>query len=430
MPGDLRGTNTTGAVVGLKSFGMVGVELMDEGGQPLQIKAGKTATLNVNIPQDRVAAAPSTIPLWFFNDSTGLWKQEGSAIKNGDSYTGEVSHFTFWNCDDPYEYVKIHAHIVNNAGLPVSAAKVQIRDASGSSAYDYTDGNGYVDGFVPKNQALTIEVLNSCGQSAYSGNIGPFNTETNLGNITLAQSTTSIQGTAVSCTGAPVTDGYVQMLINGTTEFASVINGSFSLTFINCQGNTTAQLIAVDNATLKQGNPVTVNITGSSINAGQLTACGVSSATFFNLTIGGVNLTANTSEFLRQGWKDTWDSTSNESDYAYAAYDSLLGKYMFVGFTHPTNHVFTMPYSVPSTSGLFMGYVGMANSTEMFDLEPVDPASSLNFTEYGNLGQFIAGNFNGMVVRSRYDSLSNNNQFTDTVNAVFNFRVRHVTNPF
>lgn len=98
----------------------------------------------------------------------------------------------------------------------------------------------------------------------------------------------------LTATAVPVTDGYLQILLNGVTEFAGNTNGIFDFTFINCQGSSSAKLIAVDNSTLKQGNPVNVNISGSSINAGELTACDVSSATFFNLTIGGVNLTANT----------------------------------------------------------------------------------------------------------------------------------------
>ncbi len=429
MPGDLRGNTTAGTVVGLRSFGMLAVEITDETGQALEIRQGSTATLNVTIPQDRIALAPATIPLWFFNDSTGLWKQEGSAVKNGDAYSGEVSHFSFWNCDDPYEFVKIQAHVVNAAGLAVSGAKVEISSSNGASAYDYTDANGYVDGFVPKNQSLSLQIINTCGQAAYSGSVGPFASETNLGNIIITQSTITIQGTMVNCAGAPVSDGYVQIMIGNSGEFAAVVNGSFALTFIGCPSITTAQLIAVDNAGLQQGNPVSVNITGNNINAGQLAACGVSSATFFNLAIGGLNLTANTSDFMRQGWEEVYDTTGNRSDYFYAAYDSLAEKYIFIAFTHPNNHVFAVPYSVSGTDGIFMGYSGMSASSGHYGLEPLDASSTINFTEYGSLGQFITASFTGAVVRNKYDT-SGNSTFTDTVNAGFNFRVRHVTYPF
>ena len=424
MPGDLRGTSTTGATVGLKSYGMMAVEITDDAGQKLQIKNGLPATLTVNIPASILATAPTTIPLWYFNDSTGLWKQEGSAVKTGDSYIGTVNHFSFWNCDDPYEYVKIKAHIVNNAGLPVVSTKVQINAANGAYAYDYTDNNGYVDGFVPKNQVLVLQVINTCGQPAYSANIGPFNVLTDLGNITLTQNTTTIYGTAVSCTNTAVTDGYVQVTLNGSIGFAGIINGIFSYTFLNCNGNTTAQLLAVDNATLKQGNNITVNLAGNNINAGVLTACGVSANTFFNLTINGTLVSGNTPEYSRHGWRDTSYIDSAKCDYYYAAYDTSVMKYLYAALHLPVNQVFSVPSNFGFTS---MGYSGINGITEEVSMEPLTPNQTVTFTEYGLQGQFITGNFNGQLLRERY---TNGQYFTDTVNAVLNFRVRHVSPPF
>jgi hypothetical protein len=425
MPGDLRGTATGGAVVGLKSFGMLAVELTDEAGQKLQIKSGNKATLTVNIPAALSSAAPATIPLWYFDDATGLWKQEGTATKTAGSYVGDVTHFTFWNCDDPYPYVTLKARVVNSAGLPVQSAKVQITASNGSSAYDYTDNNGYVDGFVPSNQTLSFQVLNACGQAVYSSNIGPYTTQTDLGNITITQNTTTIYGTATNCASTAVTDGYVQISLAGAIEFAGIINGSFSYTFVNCSGNTVAQLLAVDNGNLQQGNNVSVNLSSNNVNAGALTACGVSANTFFNLTINGTTISGNTSDFYRQGWKDTSYVQNNTCDYYYAAYDSSVSKYLFVALNLPVNQIFTVPSSFTNIIGL--GYEGINGSSESVELSLTNPTQALSFTEYGNLGQFIAGNFTGQLIRDRYLQGTNT---TDTVNAVLNFRVRHVSSPF
>lgn len=424
MPGDLRGTSTAGTTVGLKSFGMMAVELTDDAGQKLQIKNGLPATLTVNIPASILATAPATIPLWYFNDSTGLWKQEGSAVKTGDSYIGTVAHFSFWNCDDPYEYVKIKAHVVNNAGLPVVSTKVQITAASGAYAYDYTDNNGYVDGFVPKNQVLVLQVLNTCGLPAYSANIGPFNVLTDIGNITITQNTTTIYGTAVSCSNTAVTDGYVQVTLNGSIGFAGIINGNFSYTFLNCNGSTTVQLLAVDNGTLKQGNNITVNLASNNVNAGVLIACGVSANTFFTISINGALLSANTSEYSRHGWRDTSYIDSAKCDYIYAAYDTSLTKYLYAAFHLPVNQVFSVPSSFNFSS---IGYSGMNGAGEEVGLTPLTPSQTISFTEYGLQGQFIAGNFTGQLIRDRY---INGQSLVDTVNTVLNFRVRHVSPPF
>ena len=431
MPGDLRGVSSAGAVVGLKSYGMMGVELLDEAGMPLQLKPGSLASVSMNIPAGLLSSAPSSIPLWHFSDSTGLWKQEGSAMRIGDSYEGQVSHFSFWNCDDPFEYVKLQAKVVNSAGSPVSGAKVQLTDNNGYSVYDYTDNSGNVDGFVPKNQTLALKVFTACGDIAYSGNIGPFNADVNIGSIALTQNLVTVQGTVKSCTGSPVTDGYVQLLMNGVSEFAAINNGAFSAAVISCQGITSIEVIAVDNASQKQSAPLTVPITSSTVNAGQLTACGVSSATFFSLTIGTESFTANTSEFYRYGWKATWDSLGTPAamaDYAYAAYDSLINKYIYVGITLPSNYVFTPGNN--AAGDMIMGYKGMNGAGEEVYLTTIGPGPHvINFTEYGGLGQFIAGTYTGQVSRDFYNANGNINT-TDTVNASFNFRVRHVPNPF
>jgi hypothetical protein len=428
MPGDLRGTNTAGENVGLKSYAMAAVELTGESGQKLQIKPGTKATLSLNIPASLLAAAPATIPLWYFNDSTGLWKQEGTAVKNGDSYEGEVSHFSFWNCDDPYYFVKLKMHVINSAGQPIIGAKVQITSATGGgTVYDYTDNKGYVDGYVPKNETLQLMVLNNCNQAAYTGNIGPFTADADLGNITLTQNTTTVYGTAVNCSNTPVTDGYVQIILNGNTEFAGIINGNFSSTFLNCQANNSMLLIAVDNSNLQQSTASTVVINSNNVNVGQLTACGVSANTFFNLTINGTTLSGNTPDFYRYGWRDDTANIYNGTvDYLYAAYDSTVTKYIYFGLSLPYNNIFTVPSLY---SDFYMGYSGITNSAEEYNLEPLDPVNQkIRFTEYGGLGQFIAGDFTGQIKRDKY--APNGNSITDTVNATLTFRVRHVTNPF
>ena len=431
MPGDLRGTNTAGNVVGLKSYGMIAVELLDENGQTLQLKSGLPATLQINIPASKTTTAPATIPLWYFNDTTGLWKQEGVATKVGTQYEGTVAHFSFWNCDDPFVYVKLKARFINNAGLPIATAKVLLIDQSGYSAYDYTDNNGYVDGFVPQNQSLALKVINACGQVIYTNNVGPFTAQTDLGNITINQGTSTIYGTAVNCANAPITDGYVQLLINGSTQFAGITNGSFSYTYISCQGVTSAEVIAVDNAAQKQGNPINISLNSASVNAGQLVACAVSSNTFFNLIINGTTYSANTSNFYRYGWKDSsYNNNTNtlEGDYIYAAYDSVISKYIYAAFTLPYNQVFTTPYTV--NAGLDMGYMGLSGASEEVSLTPINPISNkLIFTTYGGLGQFIQGSFSGLVQRNRYDSVPNTANI-DTVNISMSFRVRNVTPPF
>jgi len=98
MPGDLRATDALGNEVQLATFGMLAVELETPDGQPLNISEGNTAELT--FPLEELAdGAPNEIPLWYLDEESGIWKEEGQATKVGNTYVGEVSHFSFWNCD-------------------------------------------------------------------------------------------------------------------------------------------------------------------------------------------------------------------------------------------------------------------------------------------------------------------------------------------
>ena len=76
-----------------------------------------------------------------------------------------------------------------------------------------------------------------------------------------------------------------------------------------------------------------------------------------------------------------------------------------------------------------MGYAGMNRSDIVFNLEPLNITIPANFTGYGGLRQFIAGNYTAQMIRSRNNTLGNQS-LIDTVNASINFRVRHTTNLF
>ena len=112
VPGSFQGTDADNYRVTLKSFGMLAVELEGNSGEQLQIATGKTAKLRFTIPSSLRSTAPATIPLWSVDETTGLWKQEGSATKGTDYYEGDVSHFSFWNCDISIQTVYLEMTIL------------------------------------------------------------------------------------------------------------------------------------------------------------------------------------------------------------------------------------------------------------------------------------------------------------------------------
>ncbi|MBK9318516.1 MAG: carboxypeptidase regulatory-like domain-containing protein [Bacteroidetes bacterium] len=125
--GDFLGENTAGEEKVLISFGMLCVELQDNMGNPLQLMSGKKATISMPIDPTQMTSTPSTLPLWHFDENIDLWKEEGSATRQGSNYIGEVSHFSWWNCDYQGDLAVGSGKVTDCLGRPVANALATIR---------------------------------------------------------------------------------------------------------------------------------------------------------------------------------------------------------------------------------------------------------------------------------------------------------------
>lgn len=237
MPGDYLAINTSGEERVLESFGMVNLEMESPSGEAIQIN--KPATITMDVPNAIRSAAPSTIPLWYFDEASGYWLEEGEATLVNGQYIGEVSHFTWWNCDAPFPVVELTGRVIVSEFAPI--VTVRITRSSGPSRTTKTNSHGGFLGKVPANEILLLEIINSCGEVIHSQNVGPLTDDTDLGIISLDPSLwVQVRGQVENCAGDPVTNGYVSVRQLSAGSSGQIIptasNGSF-LDFIpNCSG--------------------------------------------------------------------------------------------------------------------------------------------------------------------------------------------------
>jgi hypothetical protein len=102
----------------LYSYGILRVVMTGSNGENLQLAAGKTSSLTMDIPDDQLNTAPATVPLWYFDEDAGIWVEDGSATRDGDKYVGTVSHFTDWNCDSDTDGATIIGRLIDCDGNP------------------------------------------------------------------------------------------------------------------------------------------------------------------------------------------------------------------------------------------------------------------------------------------------------------------------
>ena len=405
VPGSFQGTDANNFRVILTSFGMLTVELEGNSGEQLQIATGKTAKLRFTIPSSLRSTAPATIPLWSVDETTGLWKQEGSATKGTDYYEGDVSHFSFWNCDASSQTVFLEMTIVTAEG-PLSHVQVKLTRPNGASSYGYTDSSGHVGGLVPKNEALTLEVLNTCNQAISTQTVGPFSTNTNLGTITVTVSplnTLQVTGSAVNCSNQPVTNGNVLVYFEGQLYNRPLNNGNFSLTITRCSNSAAAvEVVAVDNVANQQStSPWTGSASTGTITTGAISACGVSSVSFIDYSLDGSNYSLSA-------------ATPGDSISIYGSSS---------GTNQNLTAIFGFRVSQPNTKisfytqGAAVGTFPIQQlSVNQYDSATIVTPFNINITTYGALGQFIEGNFTGQI-----RDISNN---LHTVAATFRVRRR------
>jgi hypothetical protein len=400
LQGDLRGIATSGGERVLETYGMVGVELTTPAGQALKIANGKTAELSSPIPATLQAAAPSTIPLWHFDEATGRWKEEGSATKVGNNYVGSVTHFSFWNYDIGANGVTLCVTVVTPNNQPLNNVSVRIRRVNNpaSFSYGYTDSLGNVCGAVFKNEPLTLDVLDRCGGVVYTQNIGPYSANASVTVTATIPPVNSITltGTVTNCSNAAVTNGGVYIVTNNGHTYNAPVNasGAFSLTIINCSGNTiNYTALPIDNVAMQQGATVGGTATNGAINIGTLQACGTSSQQFINLLVDGVPY----------NWLTPTDSIGSYSNNLVAPYNFsaiIFGNRGGAGGTLNGNSIsFTTNYN--ATAGNYpisSGFISIVYNNAVSTAQVASGVLTTNLTSVGiPVVGFLQGNFSSTL---------------------------------
>lgn len=408
VPGSFIADDKNGGRVTLSSYGMMAVELETPGGEKLQIRNGSKATLASPIPSSLLATAPASIPLWYVHENSGIWKEEGSAVRNGNDYVGEVSHFSFWNYDIPMGAVSLSMIIKNADGLPMAHARVRIRTVSESPAftYGYTNESGQVSGWVPKNVALRLDVLDECHGIVFGKDLTPMSRDTDLGILTIGASVNSvitIKGKLVNCSSAAVTNGLAIIEFGNKVHFAKAdANGNFSTNFTKCSSSpANYNVTGIDETALQQGSAVTGNISGSVNDVGNVVACGTSIDQYINYTLDGINtsLTAPADSLTAFTFPDSIGSGFNTYMSGVRIQSGIVISYINLQFDHAAQSAGT--YSVFDIS------------TSTFPQTIVTQPFTVTLNKYpASVGQFYEGTFSG----------SFNSGNSHTINGTFRIR--------
>jgi hypothetical protein len=122
FPGDFSARRMDGSQILIETVVPMSVSVR-QGNEELNIRSGMNAEITLPIPAQLADEAPATIPLWSLDESTGAWKEEGTATRQADPasasgfvYKATVTHLSWWNADKPITVTCIRGCAQLNGG--------------------------------------------------------------------------------------------------------------------------------------------------------------------------------------------------------------------------------------------------------------------------------------------------------------------------
>ena len=391
MPGMLYAENIDGNERMLQTLGMLAVELRGDNGEDLNLADGSTSEIIIPLDPSLVATAPTSIPLWYFDEVNGYWKEEGEAILVGNQYVGTVTHFSFWNCDIPAEAVNLCVTVTDENENPLANLTVNITSSTYGTRSGYTNENGEVCGLIPSNETLEINVysFDTCGNIIlYTSDIGPYSTDSLL-DITVMSDTEAIAetvtGTFNTCDGNTVTNGYV-ILTYGSQEFYETVdNGVFEINMVRCSDDNIFSIEANDYDNVQTTGIINYTFATPNTNIGSIASCN------------------DVDEFITYQIDDQPVITYNfDIGNFEEGPDSIYISYFEEDNIGANGYYFNL--------GLFTQALGTHNSDDVdifIDLLDINgdsinpnnsPNTTVNLTAFGVTGEYIDMNFTGTYI--------------------------------
>lgn len=398
MPGMLYAQNTDGAERMLQTLGMLAVELRGNNGEDLNLATGSTSEIKIPVDASLMGIAPTTIPLWYFDEVNGYWKEEGQATLLGNMYVGTVSHFSFWNCDIPAEAITLCITATNAHNDSLNNLWVSITSATFGTTYGYTNENGEVCGFVPSDETLELNVYsyNFCGNTPlYTEMIGPFSADSNI-SVIVPDNSDIIEETVVgnfnTCDGNAVTDGYVQLSYGNQTFTDAVSDGTFEINLLRCAEDNTFKIKASDYVNLQTTDSISYTFTTPLTNIGTISACNAVTE-FIQYTIDNEDTV-----FIIDNIEGTFYTDSpnyNGPVVNISGFGADQGNdtcFYMLGKLDETTYEGTYDYY--DWNNIDDNDTGF-NLQECFDMTNVNNNITYNLTSLGAVGEYIDINFSG-----------------------------------
>lgn len=255
-PGDFWARTRAGRRVLLESFGMADFTLT-QNGVPVNLRAGTTADIELLLPASTSLVAGDVKSMWFYDTASGLWQEENAGTVAASTTTpgrlavfATVSHFSWWNCDQPLLTTCAQGLVLNSSGAPLVGAYITATGVTyGGSAGASTDATGRycIPVRVSGTSAITASIVLPGGLVTGSSSTSVTTSSTiarcatggcaAVPTLTVVDRSSCISGDVLDAAGVPVagvtvfssTGGTAVSSATGTFQFAAPENYTVTL---------------------------------------------------------------------------------------------------------------------------------------------------------------------------------------------------------
>jgi hypothetical protein len=381
---DLAGKSSTGEEKQLLSYGMLLVKMTDNSGNNLELSSGNTSEIKMPVPASLLGNAPATIPLWHFNEITGVWEEDGVATLQGNNYIGTVSHFSSWNCDYPTSRAIIRGRVLDCQGNPVPGIRVTV-----GQTYAITNNNGDYETYVPSGVNFDIQVnepalgITSSITSIAALNAGDVSTGHNLN----VQCPAYVTGT-ISCSSSSAFTGIASITWSGGAVYTPITStGTFKVA-VPANGANASLIVSGISNTFSETKSITFPTTaGQTTNAGSFSVCGSTGGQNYNCTF-----TINGDGFTNQIFNlSTLPLFANTTYY--------IADTLTLGFITQNNIVmeFGIDGKQPGTWNTLTSNANAAISIN--GKQYISDDANIIISQYGVVGGKVIGSLDGSFIR-------------------------------
>lgn len=206
-------------LVGLNSFGMIGINLFDINHKTkIDIASPNSIQLKLYLPNNGTNY-PDRVKLWHFTDSKGKWIENGEAIlseANGRIfYSADVKKTGYWNFANTIEVEKKSFTIQTDNLTKLQYVKTNIKSKNSNFSINLiTNEKGNLACIIPKTEELELSVSLDDNTIKQDLDISKTNIDVNVDYINEKTS-----GSFINCVDEKIKNGYITVFSGGEPLF-------------------------------------------------------------------------------------------------------------------------------------------------------------------------------------------------------------------